>query len=144
MLHMLLNSFLGKYCIYMECQRLSSRTATSSSLAILEDPMRQARNQATLLHGIPSSNRRPNGGDKPHTLRSTSSTHQEEHQGVGGVSTNHQFRIQLSKTLNNRQVPLRGRLRIQHIVTIGHSSSTTPRAHQFGRKCACYTSQEDA
>ena len=30
--------------------------------------MRQARNQANLLHGVPSSNRRPNGGDKPNTL----------------------------------------------------------------------------
>ena len=58
MLHMLIISFVGKYCVSMVCQRLSSRTTTSSSLATLKDPMRQARNQATLLHGIPSSNRR--------------------------------------------------------------------------------------
>ena len=83
--------------------------------------MRQARNQATLLHGVPSSNRRPNGGDKSNTLRSTSSTHQEEHQGVGGVSTYRRVRLQLRSTLNNRQVPIRGRLRIQPVVPIGHS-----------------------
>ena len=43
----------------------------------------------------------PNGGDKPHTLRSTSSTHQEEHQGVGRVPTYRRVRLQPSKTLNN-------------------------------------------
>ena len=50
------------------------------------------------------------------------------------MPTYHRVRLQPSKTLNNRQVAFRGRLRIQPIVTIGHSSSTTPRAHQFGRK----------
>ena len=38
MLHMLLIYFVGKYCVYMECQRLSSRTATSSSLATFGRP----------------------------------------------------------------------------------------------------------
>ena len=38
MLHMLLISFVGKYCIYMVCQRRSSRTATSSSLATFGRP----------------------------------------------------------------------------------------------------------
>ena len=75
---------------------------------------------------------------------SASSTHQEEHQGVGGVSTYHQVRLQPRKTLNNRQVPLRGRLWIQPVVPIGHSPSTTPRAHQYGRKCTCEPSQEGA
>ena len=32
------NLFLGKYCVYMECQRRSSRTATSSSLATFGRP----------------------------------------------------------------------------------------------------------
>ena len=31
--------------------------------------MRQARNQALVLIRIPSSNRRPNGGDEPHALQ---------------------------------------------------------------------------
>ena len=60
---------------------------------LLEDLVRQDRNQAFVLFGIPSTNRRPNGGEKPHTLRSTSSTHQEEHQGVGGVSTHRRVRL---------------------------------------------------
>ena len=38
MLHMLLISFVGKYCVYMECQRRSSRTATLSSLATFGRP----------------------------------------------------------------------------------------------------------
>ena len=105
--------------------------------------MRQAWNQATLLHGLPSSNRRPNGGDQPHTLHSTLSANQEEHQGVGGVSTYRRVRLQPRKTLNNRQLPLRGRLRIQPIVPIGHSTSTTTRAHQHGRKCMSELPQED-
>ena len=111
---------------------------------LLEDLMREARNQVTLLHGVPPSNRRPNGGDQPHTLRSTSSTHQEEHQGVGGVSTYRRVRLQPSKTFDYRQVPLRGRLWLQSFVTIGHSPSTAPRAHQFGCKCVCDTSQDGA
>ena len=40
--------------------------------------------------------------------------------------------------------PLRGCLRIQPFVPIGHSPSTTPRAHQFGCKCMCDSSQEGA
>ncbi len=64
-------------------------------------PMCQAWNQATLLHGVSSTNRWPNRGDQPHTLHSTSSTHQEEHQGVGGVSTHRRVCLQPSKTLNN-------------------------------------------
>ena len=42
--------------------------------------MRQARHQAIVLFGIPSSNRRPNGGEEPYTLHSTSRVDQEEHQ----------------------------------------------------------------
>ena len=38
MLHMLPISFVGKYCVSMVCQRLSSRTATSSSLATFGRP----------------------------------------------------------------------------------------------------------
>ena len=67
--------------------------------------MRQARNQATLLHGVSSTNRRQNGSYQPHTLRSTLSTHQEEHQGVGGVPTHCRVRLQSSLTLYYRQVP---------------------------------------
>ena len=55
-----------------------------------------------------------------------------------------EFAYNRARHFNNRQVPFQGRLRIQPFVTIGYSPSTTPRAHQFGRKCACYTSQEDA
>ena len=106
--------------------------------------MRQARNQATLLHGIPSTNRRPNRGDKPHALHPSLHANQEEHQGVGGVSTHRRVRLQPSTTLNNRQVPFQGCLRIQPSVTIGHSSSTTPRAHQYGRECTSKLPQEDA
>ena len=40
--------------------------------------MRQARNQATFLHGIPSTNQRPNRSDKPDTLHSTTYLDQEE------------------------------------------------------------------
>ena len=38
MLHMLLISFVGTYWVYMECQRLSSRTVMSSSLATFGRP----------------------------------------------------------------------------------------------------------
>ena len=38
MLHMLLISFVGKYCVSMVCQRQLSRTATSSSLATFGRP----------------------------------------------------------------------------------------------------------
>ena len=112
-------------------------------LSYFWNSMHQARNQAT-LHGVPPTNRRSNGGDQPHTLRSTSCAHQEEHQGLGGVSSYHQVHLQPRKTLNNWQVPFRGRLRIQPIVPIGHSSSTTTRAHQYGCKCTCEPSQEGA
>ena len=110
----------------------------------LEDHMRQARNQVALLYGISSTNRRLNGGDKSHALYPSSRANQEEYQGVGGVSTHRRVRLQLSKTLNNRQVPFRGRLRIQPFVTIGYSTSSTPRASQFGRKCTSDPSQEGA
>ena len=38
MLHMFLLSFVGKYCIYTECQRRSSRTMTSSFLGTFGRP----------------------------------------------------------------------------------------------------------
>ena len=59
--------------------------------------MPQARNQATILFGIPSSNRRPNGGDEPDSLHSTSRVDQEEHQGVGGVPTHRRVRLQSAR-----------------------------------------------
>ena len=65
--------------------------------------MRQARNQAIVLIRIPSSNRRPNGGDKPDTIHSTSRVDQEEHQGVGGVSTHRRVRLQPRKTFDYRK-----------------------------------------
>ena len=144
MLHMLLISFVGKYCVYMECQRLSSRTATSSSLATFGRPYAPSSKSSYSSPRLTILKPTAKQGEKPHTLSSTSSTHQEEHQGVGGVPTYRRVRLQPSKTLNNRQVSFRGCLRIQPIVTIGHSSSTTPRAHQFGRKCTSDTSQEGA
>ena len=52
---------------------------------ILEDLVRQAWNQDFVLFGIPSTNRRPNGGEEPHALHSTTRVDKEEHQGVGGV-----------------------------------------------------------
>ena len=74
--------------------------------------MRQARNQALVLIRIPSSNRRPNGSDEPNALHSTTHVDQEEHQGVGRVPTDRRVRLQPRKTFDYRQVPLRGRLRI--------------------------------
>ena len=47
--------------------------------------MHQARNQAPILLGIPSTNRRPNGGHEPDAIFSPMRVDQEEHQGVGGV-----------------------------------------------------------
>ena len=111
---------------------------------LLEDSMRQARNQAFVLFGIPSTNRRPNGGDQPHALHSTTRVDKEEHQGVGGVLTYRRVRLQPCKTFDHRQVLFRGRLRLQPVVPIGHSSSTTTRAHQHGRECLSELSQEDA
>ena len=111
---------------------------------LLEDSMRQARNQALVLFGIPSSNRRPNGGDEPYTLHSTLRVDQEEHQGVGGVSTHRRVRLQPCKTFDYRQVPLRGRLRLQPVVPIGHSTSSSTRAHKHGRECPSQLPQEDA
>ena len=105
MLHMLQIFFVGKSCAYIECQSDCLGPQRQVIELLLEDPMRQARNQDTLLHGIPSSNRRPNGGHQPHTLRSTSRDHQEEYQGVGGVSTYCRVCLQPSKTLDYRQVP---------------------------------------
>ncbi len=96
---------------------------------LLEDPMRQARNQALVLIRIPSSNRRPNGGDEPDALHSTTRVDKEEHQGVGGVPTYRRERLQPCKTFDYRQVPLRGRLRLQPVVPIGHSTSSSTRAH---------------
>ena len=144
MLHILQISFVGKSCASMEYQRQSSPTASQVLELLLEDPMHQARNQALVLIRIPSSNQRPNGGDQPHTLRSTSRANQEEHQGVGGVSTYHRVRLQPRKTLNYRQVPLQGRLRFQPIVPFGHSSSSSSRAHQHGRECLSQPPQENA
>ena len=100
---------------------------------LLEDAMRQAWNQALVLIRIPSSNRRPNGGDEPYTLHSTSRVDQEEHQGVGGVPTHRRVRLQPRTTLYHRQVPLRGRLRFQPFVAIGHPSSTASRTSKHGR-----------
>ena len=73
--------------------------------------MRQARNQAFVFFGIPSSNRRPNGGDEPNALHSPTCVDQEEHQGVGRIPTHRRVRLQPRKTFDYQQVPLRGRLR---------------------------------
>ena len=106
--------------------------------------MRQARNQATLLIGVSSTNRRPNGGHQPDAIHSSPRVDQEEHQGVGGVFANRRVRIQSRTTLNNRQVPLRGRLRFQPIVPIGHTTATTTRANEHGRKRKSKLPQEGA
>ena len=82
MLHMLPISFVGKSCDFMECQDDYLGPRRQVLELLLEDFMRQARNQATILHGIPSTNRRPNGGDEPYTLHSTTRVDKEEHQGV--------------------------------------------------------------
>src|SRR3990170_23387 len=141
MLHMLQIFFVEKSCASKDyCLRPRRQILE----LLLEDSMRQARNQAFVLLGIPSTNRRPNGGDKPYTLHSTSRVDQEEHQGVGGVSTHRRVRLQPRKTFNYRQVPLRGRLRFQPVVPIGHSSSTSTRAHQHERECPSKLPQEDA
>ena len=132
MLHMLQISFVGKSCASMEYQIQSSPTATQVLELLLEDAMHQARNQALVLIRIPSSNRRPNGGDKLYALHSTSRVDLEEHQGVGGMSTHHRVCLQPCKTFDYQQVPLQGRLRLQPVVTIGHSTSSSTRAHQHG------------
>ena len=67
--------------------------------------MHQAWNQALVLIRVPSSNRRPNGGDELYALHSTSRVDQEEHQGVGGVSTHRRVRLQPCKTFDDRQAP---------------------------------------
>ena len=110
---------------------------------LLEDAMCQAQNQAFLLIRI-SSNRRPNGGDKPYALHSTSRVDQEEHKGVGGMSTYLRVRLQPCKTFNYQQDPLQGRLRLQPVVPIGHSTSSTTRAHQHGCESTSKLHQEDA
>ena len=141
MLHMLQIFFVEKSCASKDyC--LGPRRQVLELL--LEDSMRQARNQAFVLFGIPSSNRRPNGGHESDTLHSATRVDQEEHQGVGRVPTHHRVRLQPRKTFNYRQVPLRGCLRFQPVVPIGHSSSTTTRAHQHGRKSMSELPQEDA
>ena len=144
MFHMLQIYFVGKSCDYMECQRRLPQTKMSSLVLLLEDLMPQARTQVTLLHGVPPSNRRQNRGDEPYTLHSTSRVDQEEHQGVGSMSTHHRVRLQSCKTFDYRQVPLRGRLRLQPVVTIGHSTSSSTRAHQHGCECTSKLHQEDA
>ena len=111
---------------------------------LLEDIVRQARNQAFVLFGIPSTNRRPNGGDQPHALHSTTRVDKEEHQGVGGVPTYRRVRLQPCKTFDYRQVPLRGRLRLQPVVPIGHSTSSTTRAHKPRRECTSKLPQKYA
>ena len=67
--------------------------------------MRQARNHGLVLIRIPSSNQRPNGGDKPDTIHSTSRIDQEEHQGVGGVSTHRRVRLHPGKTFHGGKSP---------------------------------------
>ena len=135
MLHMLQIYFVGKSCVSMEYKDNRLRPRRQVLELLLEDAMRQARNQALVLIRIPSSNRRPNGGDEPDTIHSTSRVDQEEHQGVGGVSTHRRVRLQPRKTYDYRQVPLRGRLRLQPIVPIGHSTSSSTRVHQHGCEC---------
>jgi len=144
MLHMLQISFVGKSCTSMEYQRQSSPTATQVLELLLEDAMHQAWNQTLVLIRTPSSNRRPDGGDEPYALHSTSRVDQEEHQGGGGVSTHRRVRLQPCKTFHDRQVPFRGRLRLQPFVPIGHSTSSSTRANQPRRKCSCKLHQEDA
>ena len=144
MLHMLQIYFVGRSCDYMECQDDFLGPRRQVLELLLEDIVRQARNQAFVLFGIPSSNRRPNGGDEPYTLHSITRVDKEEHQGVGGVSTYRRVRLQPCKTFHYRQVPFRGRLWLQPIVTIVHSSSTTTRAHKHGRECPSQPPQEDA
>ena len=141
MLHVLQTSFVGKSCVYMECQRLLFGPRCQVPKLLLEDAMRQARNQALVLFGIPSTNRRPNGGHEPDAIYPPTRVDKEEHQGVRRVLTHRCVRLQSSSTLYYRQVPLRGCLRIQPIVPIGHSTSSTSRMHKHGCKCTGKLSQ---
>src|SRR6187401_2595112 len=100
--------------------------------------------QTPFLFGISSTNRRPNGGDEPHTFDASSRVDQEEHQGMGGMLANGRVRLQPRKTFDYRQVPLRGRLWLQPVVPIEHPTSTSTRAHQHGRMCTSKLSQEGA
>ena len=113
-------------------------------MLLLEDAKHQARDQATILHGVSSLNRWTNGSHQRDACNSPTHVDQEEHQGVGGVPTYRRVRLQPCKTFDYRQVPFRGRLRLQPVVTIGHSSSTATRAHKHGRKCLSQLPQEDA
>ena len=54
---------------------------------LLEDTMRQAQHQATILDGLSSPNRWPNGSHQPDAIYSPTRVDQEEHQVVGGVLT---------------------------------------------------------
>ena len=144
MLHTLQISFAGNLATPWSTKDNHLRPRRQVLELLLEDAMCQARNQALVLISIPSSNRRPNGGDEPYALHSTSRVDQEEHQGVGGVSTHRRVRLQPCKTFDDRQVPLRGCLRLQPVVPIGHSTSSTTRAHQHGRECTSKLPQEVA
>lgn len=137
-------SFVGKSCAYMECKDDCHEPRCQVLKLLLEDLMRQARNQATILFGIPPTNRLPNGGDEPHAIDASSRVDQEEPQGMGRVPSHHRVCLQPRKTFDYWKVPLRGRLRFQPIIPIGHSSSTITRAHQHGRECPSELSQEDA
>jgi hypothetical protein len=96
--------------------------------------MHQARNQAFVLFGIPSSNRRPNEGHELDAIYSPPRVDQEGHQGVGRVFTHCQVRLQSSMTLYYWQVPLQGHLQLQPVVAIGHPPTTTTREDQHGRE----------
>ena len=145
MLHMLLISFVGENLEIAWCAKDNCVGSRRQVLKLLlEDTMRQARDQATILHSISSSNRWTNGSHQPDACDSPTFVDQEEHQGVGGVPTHRRVRLQSCKTLYNRQVPLRGRLRFQPFVAIGHPSSTASRTSKHGRKCKSRLPQEDA
>ena len=144
MLHILQIFFVTKYCAPWSAKDDCLGPRHQVPYLLLEDLMCQDRNQPTLLIGISSTNRRPNGGDKPYALHPSSRANQEEHQGVGRVLTHHRVRLQPHKTFDYRQVPLRGGLRLQSIVPIGHSTATSTRAHQHGRECTSKLPQEDA
>ena len=144
MLHMLLIPFVGKYCVYMECQRLLTRTVTSSSLATFGRPYAASSESSYFsprrtIHKPTAKRKLPTAHSLlyfEYSSRRTSRSGRSVYLSPSCPTT--------EQNTQQPEVPLRGRLRIQAIVPIGHSSSTTPRAHQFGRKCTSDTSQEGA
>ena len=94
MLHMWQLSFVGKSFVYMECPRLLYGLGRQVLELLLEDSMRQTRHQASILFGISPTNGRPNGGDEPDAIDTSSRVDQEEHQGMGAMLALRRVRLQ--------------------------------------------------